>query len=74
MTYFVQALLISEYLLMEIPATTITLVLVHNPTMVRLFAAAEIYLNVAVVLLAIVFMIMPELYLYLAWSKYKWTA
>jgi hypothetical protein len=74
MTYFVQALLISEYLLMEIPVATITLVLVHNPTMVRLFAAAEIYLNVAVVLLAVVFMIMPGLYLYLAWSEYTWTA
>lgn len=55
---------------MEIPAATITLVLVHNPTMVRLFDAAETFLNVSVVLLAIVFMIMPGLYLYLAWSKY----
>ena len=69
MTHFVQALLISEYLLVEIPVTTITLVLVHNHTMLRLFAAAETFLNVSVVLLAAVFMIMPGLYLYLAWSK-----
>jgi hypothetical protein len=70
MTYFVQALLISEYLFVEIPGTIITLICIHNSTFLRLFAIGDIYLDVGIVLLAVVFMIMPGLYLYLAWSKF----
>jgi hypothetical protein len=71
MTRFVQVLLISEYLLVEIPVNTVTMVSINNPTNEGLFAVVKVLVGVGAVLLAVVFMIMPGLYLYLAWSKFS---
>jgi hypothetical protein len=69
MVRFIQALLILEFVLVEIPATTVTLVAVNNPTNLHLLAAVEDYVGTSAVLLAVVCMIVPGLYLYLAFSE-----
>jgi hypothetical protein len=70
MVLFVQYLLISEFILVEIPATTITLVVINNPTRTHLALISGTYIDVSVVLLAVVWMIVPGLYLYLAYSMF----
>jgi hypothetical protein len=71
MTRFIQILLTSEFVFVEIPATVLTLIAVHNLTDAYLVNVTRVYIAISAVLLPIVCIIVPGLYLYLACCKFQ---
>ncbi|KAF2100178.1 hypothetical protein NA57DRAFT_73791 [Rhizodiscina lignyota] len=70
MANFVKWMLLSEYLLIEIPATTLYLVVANTPYNPLLGDVVQVYVGISVVLLSAVLMIVSSLYLYLAWKLF----
>jgi hypothetical protein len=70
MALFIKIILILEYILVEIPATTLSLVVANVTYTERLGSVVEDYVSISSVLLSVVLMIVSGLYLYLAFSKH----
>jgi hypothetical protein len=69
MASFIRVIMISEYLLAEIPATTLYLVVANTPYSEKLGFVVQNYVNVSYVLMSAVLMTVSSLYLYLAFSR-----
>lgn len=71
MARFIQLILTLEYLLVEVPANILYVVVVNiHPYNPRLGRVVQVYVSVGVVILGAVLMTVSCLYLYLAWSKF----
>ena len=68
-TRFIQILLACEYLLVELPITVMTLIAVHNLTNAPLLHATTRFIAVGAVLLPVVCILVPGIYLFLAYSE-----
>lgn len=69
MALFINFTLIAKYVLVEIPATTLSLVVINVPYNERLGDVVQDYVSVSSVILSAVFMTLASLYIYLACSK-----
>lgn len=69
LTRFIQVLLVTEYLLVELPATVLTLIAIHNLQNAKLVDACSRYIAVGAVLLPVVCIIVPGIYLFMACSQ-----